>query len=140
MLKFCLQGVLQVTGAYSKIGINANDGIVYFLQRKSPDKAAQDLWQVFEPASEDLPKLRASSDVVWGFWNRMAASNLKNLKMIMAMTITNDETSEVIIPRALKVIDDDLDEVQEWPGTDFVVANEAHEKAAQALIGKILFS
>jgi hypothetical protein len=61
---------------------------------------------------------------------------LKNLKMIMAMTITNDETQEVIVPRALKAVDGDLDEVQEWPGTDFDPKNQAHEEAAQALIGR----
>jgi hypothetical protein len=69
-------------------------------------------------------------------WNRKAAANLKNLKMIMAMTITNDETQEVIVPRALKAVDEDLDEVQEWPGTDFDPRNPAHGEAAQALIGR----
>jgi hypothetical protein len=63
-------GVLKVfatvTGAYSKIGINAKDGVIYFLQRKSPDKAAQDLWHVVEPVDAELPKLRASSDIAWG--------------------------------------------------------------------------
>lgn len=88
-----------------------------------------------EPASDDLPKLRASSDVAWGFWNRQAAGNLRNVKMIMAMTINNDETQEVIIPRALRAVNDDDEEVKEWPGTDFDVGNEEHEQAAQALIG-----
>tara|TARA_R110002003_G_scaffold534_23_gene20366 strand:+ start:649 stop:924 length:276 start_codon:yes stop_codon:yes gene_type:complete len=91
---------------------------------------------VVEPADADLPKLRASSDIAWGLWNRKAAANLENLKMIMAMTITNDETQEVIVPRALKAVDEDLDEVQEWPGTDFDPRNPAHGEAAQALIGR----
>lgn len=90
-----------------------------------------------EPAAEDLPKLRASSDFAWGFWNRRAAGNLQNLKMIMAMTINNDEMQEVIIPRVLRAVDSDDDgEVKEWPGTDFEVGNNEHEEAAQALIGK----
>jgi hypothetical protein len=48
----------------------------------------------------------------------VAKDNLKNLKMVMAMMTANDESAEVIIPRAMKVIDEDLDKVQEWRGSD----------------------
>jgi hypothetical protein len=42
---------------------SASTLFVYFLQRKSPDKAAQDLWDVVTPSHDELPKLCTSSDI-----------------------------------------------------------------------------
>jgi predicted metal-dependent enzyme (double-stranded beta helix superfamily) len=68
----------------------------------------------------------------------MAKDNLKNIKMIMAMTITNDESAEVTILRALKAVDEDLDEVQEWLGTDFEAEDEKHKRTFQAIVSEHL--
>jgi hypothetical protein len=109
---------------------------VYFLHRKSPEKAAPDLWGI--PANElnpaELPKIRASSDLAWGFWNRVQGQDLKHITMFMAFSIVNDDTASVIIPRALEAVG--VDEVQPWPGTDIIVGHEGQEEAALALIGR----
>ncbi|KAI8933188.1 hypothetical protein NX059_009826 [Plenodomus lindquistii] len=55
--------------------------------------------------------------------------------MFMTFGIVNDDTASVIIPRALEAAG--VDEVQPWPGTEFVVGEggEEKEEAALALIG-----
>lgn len=55
--------------------------------------------------------------------------------MIMSLTIVNDETNKVIIPRALKAMG--VDEAKKWPGTDLIVGADegAEAEAALALIG-----
>lgn len=42
-------------------------GAVYFLNRLSPAKAAEENWNVQEVRKEWLPALTASSDHAWGF-------------------------------------------------------------------------
>jgi hypothetical protein len=59
--------------------------------------------------------------------------------MVMAMMTVDDESAEVIIPRALKVVDEDLDEAQQWPGTDFEARDEEHELAFQAIVSEYSF-
>jgi hypothetical protein len=130
----------QVTGAYSKIGINRNDGIVYFLNRQSPEKAAEKLWGIKQDQIDkaELPKLRASSDLAWGLWDRFEGG--PRIKMIMSLEIINDDTRGVIIPKALRAMGEL--EVRKWPGTDFTVgsSDEAQAEAALALIGMFLSS
>ncbi|CAN9220041.1 unnamed protein product [Alternaria sp. RS040] len=123
----------RVTGAYSKFGINRKDGIVYFLDRHSPEKSAQQVWGQEQIDKADLPALRSSSDLAWGLWNRIEGE--PSIKMIMALNIINDETVDVIIPRALKAMG--KTEVETWPGTDLIVGANggAEAEAALALIG-----
>lgn len=128
----------RITNAYSRIGINRKAGIVYFLHRKSPEHAAEELWGLdpdTTPDSAELPKIRASSDLAWGLWNRVPGEDVKHLTMFMAFGIVNDDTASVIIPRALQAAG--VDEVDKWPGTDFVVGEGGAEmeEAAMALIG-----
>lgn len=56
--------------------------------------------------------------------------------MFMALGIVNDDTSTVIIPRALEAAGEDSGEAQTWPGTDIIVGKEGMEEAALALIGQ----
>ena len=56
----------QVTGADSRIGINRQDGIVYFLHRRSSEKGAEILWDNPSPDPAALPKLRPNSDLAFG--------------------------------------------------------------------------
>lgn len=55
----------QVTLAYARIGINRADGVVYFLHRRSPEDAAFENWG-YKASPDELPALRASSDISWG--------------------------------------------------------------------------
>lgn len=57
--------ILQVTQAYTKVGINPVSGLVYFLHRQSPEDAATEHWGR-KPTGEELPALRSSSDITWG--------------------------------------------------------------------------
>ncbi|KAF1360403.1 hypothetical protein EJ07DRAFT_114939 [Lizonia empirigonia] len=118
----------RVTGAYSRIGINRVDGIVYFLHRRSPEKAAEMLWDESSPDPAALPKLRSSSDLAFGLWNRVSASDSRKIEMFMSVNIVNEDAEE-IIKRALETVD--VDEVQPWPGTDF----DTTADAGKALLG-----
>lgn len=119
----------QVTGAYSRVGINRNDGIVYFLHRMSPEKSAATLWKTQSPDPAALPKLRSSSDLAFGVWNRVDAPNGNKIEKIISMNITNEDAGE-IIKRALETAH--TDKVQTWPGTDF----DMKDDAGKALLGK----
>jgi hypothetical protein len=56
--------------------------------------------------------------------------------MIMSMSITNDETSDAIMPRAMAVMGMEDEKLPQWPGIDFTVgADGAESEAANALIG-----
>jgi hypothetical protein len=119
----------QVTGAYSRVGINRNDGIVYFLHRLSPEKSAEILWNnpSLDPAA--LPKIRSSSDLVFGMWNRVAAPNGNKIEKFISMNVINEDAEE-IINRALETVH--VDDVQPWPGTDFDMMDDA----GKALLGE----
>ncbi|KAF1932409.1 uncharacterized protein M421DRAFT_403266 [Didymella exigua CBS 183.55] len=118
----------RVTGAYSRVGINRQDGIVYFLHRRSPEKGAEILWDDPKPAPAALPKLRSSSDLAFGLWNRVPAPNGQKIEKFMSVNIVNEDADE-IIKRALKKVN--VDEVEGWPGTDFDTTTDA----GKALLG-----
>jgi hypothetical protein len=128
---------LQITNAYARIGINRHDGIVHFIHHKSPEMAAADLWglEPSEVRADELPKLRRSSDLAWGLWNRFPGE--QKIEMIMAYEIINKESADVIIPRALAAAAKPADEVLPWPGTDIIVGSKDDDEAdaALALIG-----
>ncbi|KAF1363730.1 hypothetical protein EJ07DRAFT_102527 [Lizonia empirigonia] len=110
------------TGAYAIVGINAKDGIIFLLNRSSPEKAAANTWAPDPVTPQALPKLRSSSDLVYGLWHRETTEmNRRDIKMFMAVTIVNTE-SIVIISRALKLADPEsaLD-VPMWPGKTFTM-------------------
>ncbi|KAI4938950.1 uncharacterized protein J4E92_000231 [Alternaria infectoria] len=125
----------RVTDAYSTVGINRNDGILYFLNRMSPEQGAADLWNLRPEQVDkaDLPKIRSSSDLAWALWNRVPGEPM--IKMIMALQIVNTQTAETIIPKALEAVGET--ELKRWPGTEIVVGsdNDAEAEAALALIG-----
>ncbi|KAJ8112784.1 hypothetical protein OPT61_g4923 [Boeremia exigua] len=126
---------LRETQAYSTIGINPTAGALFFLNRLSPAKAAQETWNLPEVRKEWLPALASSSDHAWGFWNRASAGNLGNVKKIFACMITNEITL-ALIEHALKTYPLGPGEVrprgvEKWPGTTFPMRYDA----AQALLG-----
>jgi hypothetical protein len=88
---------------------------VYFLDRQSPETAAEEVWGS-KPSPHELPALRSSSDLAWAFWERAATTTtIKNLKYFISCQIVNHDTS-LLLERALQALD--VDEVQGWPGTD----------------------
>jgi hypothetical protein len=121
----------------ARIGINRNDGVVYFLHRNSPEEAAGALWGIprEEINKDDLPAIRSSSDLAWGLWNRIPG-DLQKIKMIMSMSIANDDINDVIFPRAMAAMGLEDEDLPQWPGIDFTVGADGEEgEAAKALIG-----
>ncbi len=45
------------------MGVNARDGVLSFLNVRSAEKAASNLWGVDKPEDADLPRLRKMSDI-----------------------------------------------------------------------------
>jgi hypothetical protein len=120
------------------IALNADAGIIYFIDRISPEAAGEDSWGR-KPESSELPRLRASSDLTWALWNRVAGpTRLQNIKYFMATTVVNPDSKRILIPRALKAMGVASGSPREWPGTVFNVndPDKAKREAAEALIGK----
>jgi hypothetical protein len=77
--------------------------------------------------------------VTWGLWNRVAGpTRLQNIKYFMALTVVNEVSQRILIPRALKAMGVANGSPQEWPGTEFNLndPDKAKRQAAEALIGK----
>ncbi|KAF2255978.1 hypothetical protein BU26DRAFT_12892 [Trematosphaeria pertusa] len=104
--------VRRVTGAYFVIGINADEGAIFTINVKGPSYTAPER---FPPVPFDqLPNLRASSDVMWGLWKRYAPANtINNLKWYFVVGIVNDPTRSVLI-RAMNELNEEL---KPYPGT-----------------------
>ncbi|KAF2028243.1 hypothetical protein EK21DRAFT_114017 [Setomelanomma holmii] len=88
----------RVTDAKFAMGVNAKDGVLYFLHRVSPQSTAQKLWGRV-PSSDELPTLRASSDIAWSFWNCHMDQDkkpIKDITKIFSMSVTNVETMGII--------------------------------------------
>lgn len=126
--------VPQVTDAEFTIGVNAQDGIIFFINLVSPVQGAKKLWYQQDPPKDALPGIRSSSDVAWGLWNRACnalGKDIKNIKKFMSLTITNDETSEVIYEALRRVKPTPLEDPAQWPGTTWDTTSEE----GQALLG-----
>ena len=76
-----------------------------------------------------MPKIRSSSDLVFGLWNRVAALNGNNIEKFVLMNVINENVEE-IIKRALETVH--VKYVQPWPGTDFDMMGDA----GKALLGE----
>jgi hypothetical protein len=138
----------QTTGAFNEVGINTIDGIVYFLDRLSPEMAAQRHWKMENVPPSRLPALRSSSDLTWGLWNRVSRipphenglqNHLDQIKYFLVTNAVNFVTKYTIVPKALKMKGLKSDETKPWPGSGFRIGADGDEgEAALALIGKSL--
>lgn len=127
-----------MTGAHFSIGINAASGIVFFLNVRSAQYAAKMYWGVDFAPGDQLPALRSSSDIAWGFWNRVSRGRLNNIRAFMSTMVVNADTVH-IIDQGLKMrnadlpFDQQIHGVQPWPGTTFSV----DYVEGQALLGTL---
>lgn len=127
-----------MTGAFFTIGINPNSGVIFFLNVRSAQKAAADVWQNPNPPKDELPALRTTSDMAWGFHNRVNFGNLGNVRALMSCMITNGETDQ-IIEQVLEKYNANLRPGQSmvwgvppWPGLTF----STNDEEGQALLGE----
>jgi hypothetical protein len=130
-IPFTTNKYFQITNGLAQIGVNRNDGIVFFNVRVSPKSGATALWDT-KVSTDALPALRASSDLAWGLWNRIQGDP-SNIKMIMVMNAVNYNTAEVIFPRAMEALGMPGQAIPPWPGVDVVVDED--EEASQAIMG-----
>ncbi|OAL46996.1 hypothetical protein IQ07DRAFT_479568, partial [Pyrenochaeta sp. DS3sAY3a] len=115
----------RVTGASFTIGANPQSGFVYFVSRANPALAAMRQWRLDSlPPKDQLPALRSSSDIAWGFWNRVSAGNLGNIHKFMSMHIVNRETQSLILRSVARAGITDLNNIPVWPGLTFNVQTE----------------
>lgn len=131
-----------MTNARARIGINTVSGAIFFLDVESAAKAAEVNWKPQVPAAEELPKLKAISDISWGFWNRAWMKRptnerkLGDINYFIVHNIVNEET-EVLISKAMELhLGDDgsptrFTVLPKWPGLDFYTA----DKTGKALLG-----
>ncbi|EDU42578.1 hypothetical protein PtrSN002B_005289 [Pyrenophora tritici-repentis] len=119
----------KATGAQYDMGVNARSGIIYFIERKSPANAAMRSWGVPSVRPDQLPKLRASSDIAWGIWRRRS-DNLANINYFFSISVVNTDSS-MIIARAAQ--DLGYNHIPEWPGLSFQPGDG--DRAFTALLG-----
>lgn len=127
-----------MTGAIYTIGVNPEDGVVYFIKRESAKSAAKKLWER-DPTAEELPALQATSDIAWGFYNQACNSKKRpfnQIKKLMNLNIINLEILG-IIDKAISQWTPPkgkppLSGVPNWPGVEFATSTEE----GLALLGK----
>lgn len=128
----------KVTNARYEIAVNAQDGLITFVDVHSPKTQATRLWGGV-PNSGDLPALRALSDIAWGLWYRDCSDQqrpLAGISKIISVNIANDDT-DTIIDEALSKWTPPPgyqrpSSIPPWPGITFDTSTEA----GLALLGK----
>jgi len=119
-----------MTGAHFSIGVNPIAGIVYFLNRRSAQEAAKLYWGR-AASREELPALRSSSDIAWGFGSRERWGGLEGIKGFMSLMVVNVDTRQ-IVDEVLRARYGEFNEgVLPWPGTTF----DVDDVEGQALLG-----
>ncbi|KAF2878035.1 hypothetical protein BDV95DRAFT_613669 [Massariosphaeria phaeospora] len=103
------------TGAYAHIAVEWS-GVIFALWRLHPFEAAEVGWGR-QPAIDELPLLRRSSDLLWAAY--ALYSDDTDLRQCVASRITNQETRDIIY-RALG-----NKGATKWPGASFdIESNE----------------
>lgn len=118
----------QATKAHYEFGINRPGGALYGFFLDSPVHAAASLWHANrKPADRaKLPKLRAFSDMLWGYWNK-DNPDVRNVRFFFMMGISNDQTNALIAT----CLRNKKETLREWPGVGF----DAESDEGRALLG-----
>lgn len=85
---------------------------------ENPATAAETHWHR-QAAPDELPALKALSDIFWGYWMR-DNPDITNIRYFWMMDIANIDTEE-ILARALHNVKKDIDV---WPGVTFSMDTE----------------
>ncbi|KAL7773900.1 hypothetical protein CFE70_003867 [Pyrenophora teres f. teres 0-1] len=109
----------RATNAEFTIGVNAMSGMIVMINRQNPASSAQDLWGLHQPPpSDQLPALRASSDIMWGLWKLANPYHPWDIKIFLSTPVTNDDTSD-IIEKILQARHLQLNNLPVYPGLEF---------------------
>ncbi|PSN67639.1 hypothetical protein BS50DRAFT_664959 [Corynespora cassiicola Philippines] len=95
------------TGGYFILAVDPK-GAIYAISRMSPESVAKNYKR------EDLPKLRSSSDIMWGAWQGAGSGN-KDIKYFFALYVVNQDTRGII----LRALGNRKKTLALWPGIDF---------------------
>ncbi|PWO20020.1 hypothetical protein A1F95_10784, partial [Pyrenophora tritici-repentis] len=109
----------RATNAEFTIGVNVMSGMIVMINRQNPASSAQDLWGLHQPPpSDQLPALRASSDIMWGLWKLANPYHPWDIKLFLSTPVTNDDTSDIIetILQARRL---QLNNLPVYPGLEF---------------------
>ncbi|EUC42083.1 hypothetical protein COCMIDRAFT_104432 [Bipolaris oryzae ATCC 44560] len=121
----------RVTGAHFIIGVNSRDGYIFLIDRSSPETQARNLWNIAPQIPiprDEMPALRSSSDIGWGFWNRVSGHNLGGINAFFSFEVVNEDTGRII---EMAMEKSGHDEVPPWPGVRFDSGTEEY----RALLG-----
>ncbi|KAF3046021.1 hypothetical protein E8E12_010379 [Didymella heteroderae] len=116
------QQTYQNTYAKAIMAANADDGVIYFIYRKSAVSGAAEAWGVKVPPVDQLPELRQMSDMAWGMWRRVHPSEagFSNIKYSVVAQVVNKETlgliADVHKSEESQAGQARVDQVHEWPG------------------------
>ena len=87
----------QATKSHYEFAINPRGGALFGLFLESPQASARTLWYAGKrsPNREDLPAIRAFSDILWGYW---VCDNprVENVRFFFMIGISNDVTNRLI--------------------------------------------
>lgn len=109
---------LQVTNAEFKIGVNVMSGVIVMMKIQSPARSAQNLWNLPQPPPDDqLPALRASSDIMWGLWKMENPHHPWDIKLFLSTPVLDHHTT-TIIEKILQTKHLQLNSLMVYPGLE----------------------
>ncbi|KAF2014147.1 hypothetical protein BU24DRAFT_492854 [Aaosphaeria arxii CBS 175.79] len=114
----------KATRGELNMALNAQDGVLIFLRRYSPQQMAAKA----QPPITNIPDLKRSSDILWGQWTLHTKGNVGNVRYLISNAVTNVDTGP-IIQRAIESVN--ASPLKKWPGVSFSSMSEQ----GRALLG-----
>lgn len=124
---------MQNTYAKAIMASNADDGVVFFIDRRSAVSGAAGAWGVKTAPVDQLPELRQMSELAWGMWRHVhpSGASLGNIKYFIVNQVVNTET-QGLIAEALNVGGNPVAALPKWPGMTW----DIESPQGAALLGK----
>lgn len=135
------RGTRRVTGSVSTFGFSVEDGVIINLNIKSSVTAAKER---NPPVPDDqLPDLRALSDLQWAVWSSQATPNqIHKLEYYFVASIQNKITREIIRVALWEINGrqhvDPPPPLKPWPGDWIPIYNPVAQAILGSPIGKTL--
>ncbi|KAF9696050.1 hypothetical protein EKO04_006280 [Ascochyta lentis] len=104
--------IYRKTGGHYCLGFEGQKGVIIAMDRRSPKSAGKKRSPVIE--GDDLPALRASSDIAWLVWKKLS-KDVQNLNYFLSLSICNEET-QTIVSRAIQEYMPEAEAFVPWTG------------------------
>jgi hypothetical protein len=115
------------TGAYFEGAVNQKGGIIFAQYLENPFHAGKKNWHR-DPKPDELPAIRAMSDVFWAHWFKKNG-NLGNIRYFWVQGVANEQTQQILASALTRVKKDRYDH---WPGVTFSTDSDE----GKALLGE----